>query len=183
MKTTSDLCILLPISFTDSIVRRGCLSDSKLIEEECFENSYRNCLTCSESGCNFQDRSSPPKLECFTCNGTTECLWGQNDESLSISCSNEVLLGQEESCFVFVSDKQMVMRGCTLDNKSNDNWCRNDSRCSMCNQDNCNQQNVQLQSCFQCNGNTCSTVSGSGQACEGTYSFKQRGCFTLVQGE
>lgn len=80
------------------------------------------------------------------------------------------------------SNKTIVSRGCTLDVAEMEEWCQNNMRCSMCDRKNCNRQNFEFQSCFQCKGKDCLAVGGSGNFCDGFYAFDRRGCYTLING-
>lgn len=81
---------------------RGCLSDSTHIRLECENdniNKQGTCVKCSGSGCNSQPKVRKAELSCAKCSDTKECAFGQNS-STAIVCLNDVVFGEEESCFV-----------------------------------------------------------------------------------
>lgn len=164
----------------DKKLRRGCLTDNYEMDKKCSTSEKQNCFICSTSGCNNQNQTSSPTLECFDCNATTECAWGQKDANVA-RCQKDVYFGQNESCFILMNNSTSdVSRGCSLDT---DIECKKDRKCMTCNQTKCNDNNFEFQSCHQCQSKKCQTVDGYGRQCPGVYSYKRRGCFTLIEGD
>uniref|UniRef100_A0A182TAL1 DUF753 domain-containing protein n=1 Tax=Anopheles maculatus TaxID=74869 RepID=A0A182TAL1_9DIPT len=127
---------------------RGCVSDLQA-SNPCIEQSDL-CVRCnSELACNNQPAIRSNELICAQCTRAVEC---EAMEQRFEKCTQPVLLGRPDSCYVQAFAGEILARGCLSDaplslrDKCAENGAPN-SECSLCLCDRCNGPSVQCVSC------------------------------------
>lgn len=91
----------------DKKMFRGCLSDAtneRLLCELVNEHQNGSCVKCNTTGCNNQPKYKKPKLSCMKCTGSKECAFGLVDTVNSTDCKEQVVFGEEETCYTQTID-------------------------------------------------------------------------------
>ncbi|XP_049279811.1 uncharacterized protein LOC125762096 isoform X2 [Anopheles funestus] len=139
---------------------RGCVSDP-VAANPCIEHPDL-CVRCgSESACNTEPSTRSNELICAQCARAIECEEAVRYER----CTQQVLLGRQDSCYVHSFAGEILARGCLSDAAvSLRDKCANDgasSECSLCLCDHCNGSPVR---CVACEGETgCGDVLGASE--------------------
>lgn len=194
----------------DKTVYRGCLSENSAMSSKCKHDN--NCIKCVASGCNEMPKVRRSLLSCVQCNKSKECGFGQ-DEGEAIPCKNEVTIGSTETCFtnfnsgdlsllfrayviirivahffqLLIQDEGWAERGCTIGIHMN--FDANSHYTGICSKSGCNNNNVLHSYCVSCIGglkDECATLKYPEnfiKKCNGTYSYDQRGCYTLIKSK
>uniref|UniRef100_A0A182JRT2 DUF753 domain-containing protein n=1 Tax=Anopheles christyi TaxID=43041 RepID=A0A182JRT2_9DIPT len=131
---------------------RGCLSDTLAAVQQCVEQPDV-CITCgSESGCNNEPAKRSNELFCAQCFSAAECEQVVRFER----CTEPLLLGRYDSCYVQSFAGEVLARGCLSDAVGSlRDKCTSGSsnECSVCQCDRCNGLPVECVSCedeFDC---------------------------------
>uniref|UniRef100_A0A182Y074 DUF753 domain-containing protein n=1 Tax=Anopheles stephensi TaxID=30069 RepID=A0A182Y074_ANOST len=138
---------------------RGCASDPP-VSNPCTEQPDL-CIRCSSaSACNDQPAVQSNELICAQCTRAAECETMERFER----CTQPVLLGRSDSCYVQSFAGEILARGCLSDaaaslrDKCADAGAPN-SECSLCLCDRCNGPTVQCVACERETG--CGSVLGA----------------------
>ncbi|XP_050072264.1 uncharacterized protein LOC126560344 [Anopheles maculipalpis] len=138
---------------------RGCVSDSP-VSNPCIQQPDL-CVRCNdEPACNNEPAIRSNELICAQCTRAVDCETMEEFER----CTQLVLLGRPDSCYVQTFAGEVVARGCLSDAPASlrdncpDSGAAN-SECSSCLCDRCNGPPVQ---CVSCEGETgCGEVLGT----------------------
>lgn len=166
----------------DGITYRGCMSNNSdgvsLNNNNC-DNS-RKCTSCHSSKCNGNSLNSKLSLKkCINCDSKNDskCIKELNSKH-SKECKKE-----DDQCFTHI-EKFSIKRGCLSDQSSDFmGICQKDSKkCSLCNEDNCNNKKIVLETCIDCNSandDKCQHELNShkGKICSTLESNDSPGCF------
>lgn len=177
---------------SDHKMFRGCLTDPTESRLSCKENDS-DCKTCEENSCNNEPIVRPPQFSCMKCFDSDRCTYGQTENNL-IKCEMPVLFGREETCFTREVGNGTVERGCTLDLTGGDpDWCQLTDNCNECSESGCNDENVKLDWCIQCDstrdGEQCMNLIDAEHfiaECEtgrSSYNLSRSGCYTINTGK
>lgn len=167
-------------------VHRGCLSDTGAGVTACANNQ---CSSCFQSGCNSIAARWTPTLSCITCAPTDVlCAWGFPPTE-AVACTNQVFLGQTESCFQRKMINGNALRGCSLDQPGNA-CATGDANCLACEGFGCNRMSYNHHHCYQCRSSSEESCRNrveedlEVEQCPGNEQRKSdQGCYTLVQDD
>lgn len=169
------------ISENGEIISRGCTSDDDENAQNCQDNS-QFCFTCNDNGCNNVVHRAPA-LSCITCDILNlACMWG-HESGAAVRCIRDVLLTQQESCFIFKHEQHgLFMRGCTLETNICGMYA--DAECQICEEDGCNNVQVEEQYCIYCNSEDNQACLKDANTlpqilCEGNLQYSMRGCYSI----
>ncbi|XP_052899510.1 extracellular matrix protein A-like [Anopheles moucheti] len=128
---------------------RGCVSDP-LETNPCIVHPD-HCVRCdSKSGCNTEPSRRSNGLICAQCSRAIDC----EQSTRFAQCTQPLLLGRQDSCYVHSFAGEILARGCLSDAAvSLRDKCANagNSECSLCRCDRCNGPPVR---CVACEGET-----------------------------
>lgn len=163
----------------DGTTYRGCASSLANCD------SSKKCILCDSSNCNGQSLNSnasnsfKTNTECMHCDSKTDskCIKDLH-ASLSKVCKND-----DDQCFTHIG-RFSIMRGCLSDQNADfvENCQNDDEKCSLCNEKNCNNENILLETCIGCNSTIdekCAQhlASYKGKICNTIDSNDTLGCF------
>ncbi|XP_058814960.1 protein eyes shut homolog isoform X3 [Topomyia yanbarensis] len=139
----------------ESTVRRGCVSDYALCEDNPL------CIPCSnENGCNSQNYMVSNELSCVKCLTSAQC----EGNAFGSNCEKQILLGRTDACYIQYWLGLEVQKGCLSDlsdsHSCSDSSLVNNDECSFCFEFDCNRG---PSICYQCNSEhdmDCSEVVG-----------------------
>lgn len=173
----------------NGVVRRGCISDLSADEKAECRADGANCKICRGNDCNQR----PDFPRCLACDSNTDpnCAAARNGTTAAIIATTADCAEYTDDCYTHLNGSH-VRRGCVLEAEHvadiRSECARDERNCRLCRGANCNQVNVEPESCWECDserqGVDCVTDLVQAKRCsaEPDYSFDRRGCFHQVSG-
>lgn len=143
-------------------------------------DNSKKCTLCDSNKCNGHSLDSKISFKkCISCGSKddTKCI-KELESKHSKMCKND-----DDQCFMHIG-KFSILRGCLSDQNSDFmEICQKDAeKCSICNENNCNSNNIVLETCINCNSTNddkCQQKLDSykGKICSTLNSNDTLGCF------
>jgi len=167
---------------------RGCFEEMLGDGIECLPQSV-NCKHCPDNNCNGEAFPAN-RLSCYHCEGPNsdhEC-YANLENSLQLSHPCETY-NFRDSCYFYITDKNVIHRGCLSDNVEATEMCQNNTdRCRTCQASNCNFDSVMKApelSCLTCDttqGVECNwgwTKASAGKCMKERFFYENETCYIL----
>lgn len=157
-------------------ISRGCVAYLDNKQRQICESDSDECKKCSDWDCNYKKTFQ----KCLTA----------NPKNVS-DVQSKVCKRYSDSCFTYASG-ETIRRGCISDitESTNDgigidiNDCDNDAKFEACNEDDCNDKEIERESCLVCSSETNKSCSQFPQAqgfeTQCSLAVKKQGCFLRI---
>lgn len=146
-------------------------------------DNSKTCTLCHSNNCNGHSLNSNfSSRKCMNCDSKNDskCI-KELDPNYSKVCKND-----DDQCFTHIGTF-IITRGCLSDQSSDFmEICQNDAeKCSICDENNCNNDNIVLETCINCdstNDEKCQQKLDpyKGKICSTLNSNDALGCFLLM---
>lgn len=164
---------------------RGCFKDDQV---ECSPQSI-NCKSCTENECNGEIFPAN-RISCYNCEGenaNSDCYKNlENNTELSYPCET---FNFRDSCYLYITDQNIVHRGCMTDPTYPEMCLSDPDRCRTCTTSGCNFESVMkapTMSCIDCDTTqvpACRwgwSVSMAKKCEQEIFFFEKESCYTLT---
>ncbi|XP_058125742.1 uncharacterized protein LOC131285533 [Anopheles ziemanni] len=179
--TTDDRCFS---RILDQELERGCTSKLTLPDKVCEDN--KNCLVCSEDGCNVESENSLLEVQmCLRCRSDTDdtmdCEKATNDQAKE--CDNLI-----DECYTRVQDGVMERDCLSTLSEQDRNKCQNeeDASCVSCVGRGCNvEQWLRCYRCSKLDKPSCAAPEDTelfAEFCDGFHYIEEK-CYAKIVGD